>query len=118
MALGAILVWSGVAKLADRNWPAAAAAWGVRPLVAKVIAPIEIVLGAMLLTGALSPLPAAVAAALLLSFTVLVAVRVLEPGDAPPCACFGVFSRRPVSWRTVLRNVVLVGLAVVASRAG
>lgn len=118
VVLGVILLWSGVAKLADRTWPGVAEAWGVGPLLARAVGPFELAIGGSLVTGVLSPWPAVIAAALLLLYTALVAQKVAGRGDAPPCACFGGVSRRPVSWATVVRNVALLGLAVAAAAAG
>jgi hypothetical protein len=51
------------------------------------------------------------ALALLAMFTTLITVR-LAQGKRPPCACFGSLSARPLGWRHVLRNGVLMALAV------
>ena len=32
-----------------------------------------------------------------------------------PCACFGAWSRRPVGWPDVARNVALIGVAVLVA---
>ena len=109
VVLGAVFVASGIIKLRDPAWPDAARrfgapAWSVRPLPWVEVA-IGVLLGAQVR-------PAAAAALLLLgAFTVLV-VDHLRRGDRVPCACFG--RVRPVSGADVVRNVVLIGLAVVA----
>jgi hypothetical protein len=41
----------------------------------------------------------------------------LDDGVRPPCACFGAWSARPVSWWSVGRNVALGVLALVAMQA-
>ena len=41
----------------------------------------------------------------------------LAEGRRPPCACFGALSRRPVGPGSVVRNVVLIALALLAAFA-
>lgn len=114
MALGLSFLWSGAAKLADRGWPGAARAFGVTPSLAALVAPVELLLGAALVTGFAARGAAVAGLMLLVAYTVLIA-RLLRSGDeAPPCACFGSWSARPVSGRTVARNVALAGLAALA----
>lgn len=113
LALGVTFLWAGVAKLADSRWPGVAGAFGVPPAVAIAIAPVELVLGAALVTLP-GRLVAAVAMLVLLAYTVVVVREVRSDRDAPPCACFGGVSARPVSWRTVVRNAVLLALAATA----
>lgn len=105
---------SGVAKLSDRNWPASARAFGVPGPAARALPVVELVLGAVLVAGIGGPWPTLLGAVLLLAFTVAILVVLRREGDAPVCACFGGWSRRPVSGRTVARNV---GLLVVAAFA-
>ncbi|HEX2038973.1 MAG TPA: MauE/DoxX family redox-associated membrane protein [Acidimicrobiales bacterium] len=97
LAVGVVLLVAGVAKLADRSHPAMAVT--------------EVVLGALLVTGVGGRWTAGAAAVLLAAFTVVVARRV-RAGDREPCGCFGRLSRRPVTGRTVARNVALLALAV------
>ena len=54
--------------------------------------------------------------ALLAAFTTVL-VRVLRSGRAVSCNCFGGLSNRPISNRTLVRNAVLLGLALVAATA-
>jgi Methylamine utilisation protein MauE len=54
---------------------------------------------------------AAVAAGLLVAFTFLLGVSVAR-GNGQPCSCFGSGSQRPVGWRPILRNLLLLGSAV------
>ena len=53
---------------------------------------------------------------MLLAFTTLLAMR-LAHGERPPCACFGSWSAKPLSWRHVARNAALIAVAVVAAVA-
>jgi hypothetical protein len=75
---------------------------------------LELALGALLVTGVARPAVALVAAALLIVFTVVLVVRIAE-GRRVPCACFGGRSSRPVGLASVLRNVLLIALALVAA---
>ena len=48
---------------------------------------------------------------LLLLFTAVLTAS-LARGIRPACHCFGQMSNAPISWRTLLRNAVLIGMAV------
>jgi uncharacterized membrane protein YphA (DoxX/SURF4 family) len=104
---------SGIAKRVDPGWPAAASALGAPSWTAAPLPWVEIGLGAVLVAGVARPFAAALAAALLVAFTVLLCLN-LAHGRRPPCACFGSRSRSPISARTVVRNLVLLALATVA----
>ncbi len=54
--------------------------------------------------------------ALLVAFTTVL-VRVLRSGRAVSCNCFGALSSRPISPTTLLRNLALLALALVAATA-
>ena len=111
--LGVVLLVAGSAKRVDRGWPSAAAALGTP---AWAIAPLpwfEIGLGAVLISGLVRPLALALAAILLVLFTVLIVVN-LAQGRRPPCACFGARAREPISEVSVVRNLGLLALAAVA----
>jgi len=56
------------------------------------------------------------AVALLAAFTTLIVGRLLA-GHRETCGCFGTWSKRPLSWRDVARNGVLIALGVVAALA-
>lgn len=114
ITLGAVLVAAGVVKLSDRaRWSAQVSALGIDGRLAAFVPWLELVTGAAVATRAAHPLGPLVALAVLTTFTVWLVVQVRR-GVAAPCACFGGFTRRPVSWRDVARNVVLLGLAAVA----
>jgi hypothetical protein len=70
---------------------------------------LEIALGGLLVAQVALPWTAWAAVALLLGFTAWLLTH-----RGVPCACFGAWSRRPAGWREVARNVVLIGLALVA----
>lgn len=114
IAVGVVLLVAGVAKLCQPSWPATAKAFGAPARLVPVLPWVEIVLGALLVSGIGLPWTAVAAAALLVGFTLLVAARVLR-GDAVPCGCFGETSPQPVGRDTIVRNVLLVVLAVMAA---
>lgn len=55
----------------------------------------------------------ALAAAALMAAYWLVVARALTFTPRPACSCFGRIGNHPVSWRTMLRNTLLVGAATV-----
>ncbi|MEO7396961.1 MAG: MauE/DoxX family redox-associated membrane protein [Ilumatobacteraceae bacterium] len=113
--VGATFLVSGAAKIAaGRQWPIDAQALGAPPLVTPAVPFVEIVIGALLCAQVARPVPAIIAIAMLLGFSALLVVRLAE-GRHPPCACFGSWSAKPLGWRHVLRNAVLIALAVLAA---
>jgi uncharacterized membrane protein YphA (DoxX/SURF4 family) len=116
LVLGAVLLVAGIAKRADREWPQDAAAIGAPAWAVPVVPWLELVLGAVLVSGLWRPVAAGAAGAVLLAFTALLLVN-LARGRHPPCACFGARSRRPIGPWSVARNVALVALAAVAAVA-
>jgi hypothetical protein len=72
------------------------------------------VLGALLISNLVRRPASIVALVLLLSFSTLVIAR-LHEGRHPPCACFGAWSARPLGPGHLVRNGLLVVLAIVAS---
>ena len=111
--LGIAMLVAGGGKLASPSWPEHALGLGAPAWAVPVVPWIEIGLGALLVVQWSRPLVAAVTAALLLVFSVLL-VRRLAEGRRPPCACFGGFSTRPIGPWSVVRNGVLIGLAIIA----
>ena len=73
----------------------------------------EITLGVMLVGGWWLMQTIVAGLLLLVSFTVLLLVRLRDP-DRLPCSCFGATSQRPMSWLDVLRNVILIALLIAA----
>jgi uncharacterized membrane protein YphA (DoxX/SURF4 family) len=113
-ALGVVLVVAGVSKRADRAWPLKASAFGVPRWAARVLPFVEIALGAVLITGLDRAFAAWLAAFLLIGFTVMLVFRFAQ-GRRPPCACFGTRSTKPIGPWSVLRNLLLIALAVIAA---
>jgi uncharacterized membrane protein YphA (DoxX/SURF4 family) len=112
--LGAAFLWAGALKFVQGpSWSKQAADMGVHRPLALAVPYVEVLVGAGLISQLLTPWPAVVALVLLLSYTVLILVR-LADGSRPPCACFGSRSMRPLGAYHVLRNMALIAVAVVA----
>jgi uncharacterized membrane protein YphA (DoxX/SURF4 family) len=113
--LGAVLLLSGALKLAaGPRWTAQAAAMGAPAVTVPAVPWVELALGALLITGVARPAVALVAAALLIVFTVVLVLRLAE-GRQVPCACFGARSTKPIGPGAVVRNLILIGLALVVA---
>jgi uncharacterized membrane protein YphA (DoxX/SURF4 family) len=114
VGLGAVFVIAGAAKVAlGAAWPAQARAMGAPMPIATIVPAVELVIGAALVTRVAMPLPAVAAIVLLVAFSVLIA-RQLVDGRHPPCACFGAWSHRPLSGAHLVRNAVMILVAIVA----
>jgi uncharacterized membrane protein YphA (DoxX/SURF4 family) len=114
VGLGAVFVIAGAAKVAlGAAWPAQARAMGAPMPIATIVPAIELVVGAALVTRVAMPVPALAAIVLLVAFSVLIA-RQLVDGRHPPCACFGAWSDRPLSGAHLVRNAVMILVAIVA----
>ena len=113
VVLGTVLLVAGIAKRADRGWPQDAAALGTPAWAIPALPWFEMLLGAVLVSGLARPAAAALAGLVLLAFTGLLILN-LARGRRPPCACFGASSRRPIGPESLVRNVVLLALALIA----
>jgi uncharacterized membrane protein YphA (DoxX/SURF4 family) len=113
VVLGIVLLVAGIAKRADRGWRQDAAALGTPAWAIPVLPWFEMLLGAVLVSGLARPAAAALAGVVLLAFTGLLILN-LARGRRPPCACFGASSRRPIGPGSLVRNLVLLALAVIA----
>jgi hypothetical protein len=114
IALGAAFLWAGGLKLAQGpTWSRQAADMGVGREVALAVPYVEVVVGALVASQIFAPWPAVVALVLLLAYTALIVLRLLD-GSRPPCACFGSRSTRPLGAYHVLRNLGLIALVLVA----
>jgi hypothetical protein len=117
IVVGAAFLLSGAAKIAaGKAWPVQARELGAPRGVIPVLPWLEIVVGALLCAQVARVVVALVATAMLVAFTVLIIVRLLQ-GRRPPCACFGSWSAKPLGWRHVLRNGVLIVGALIAAFA-
>lgn len=119
-ALGTIFFLSGIAKLLNldafervvREYQVGPA--NVSRFVAMAIPPTEAILGGCLLVGIVLR-PAAIAVtALLIVFSVAVSAN-LARGRRIACGCFGTISQREISLFAVIRNLVLIGFALIVS---
>lgn len=113
--VGAAVAWAGAQKLTGmRAWLAAARAQSLPRLVALVVPPAELLLGASLVVMEPAAVTLGAVTALILVFTVFLAVQV-SAGSTVPCACFGTRASRPPSGRDVARNVLMIAALVAAA---
>jgi thiol-disulfide isomerase/thioredoxin len=121
LVLAGVFAVAGVAKLADRKGTrTAVVAFGAPTRIAGALAiaiPVaELAVAGLLLPASTAPVGALGALALLGLFSGAVAVS-LARGRAPECHCFGQLHSAPASWRTLVRNAALAGIAVFAIAA-
>lgn len=116
IVFGAVFVVSGALKFRDAGWPTAARALSTPELLVPWVPIVELGLGATIIAGLVSPWTVWAGVALLVAFTIVLARAVRLP-DPPVCACFGAWSARPVSGRSLVRNSALIALGVVAAVA-
>ncbi len=115
--VGAAFLLAGGAKIASGPlWRVQASALGAPRFTIAAVPWIEIIVGALLCAQVARPIPALIAIVTLLVFSGLLSVR-LAAGQHPPCACFGSWSAKPLSWRHLVRNAALIVLAAVAAAA-
>jgi peroxiredoxin len=122
LALSAVFIAAGLAKLTDRAGARQAVVqFGVPEGAAAVVASglplFELAVGAALLPTASARGGAIGALVLLVAFSVGIAVNLVR-GNTPDCHCFGQLTRGRVSRLSLLRNVVLVGAAALVSSGG
>lgn len=115
LALAVILVVAAGAKLARRgDTGRELESLGlIAPEVLAWLVPVAELAVALLLV--VVPVWGGMAAfALLVAFTTVL-VRVLRSGRTVSCNCFGALSSRPISPTTLLRNLALLALALIAA---
>jgi len=120
--LAGVFVFAGVAKLADLAGSRRAVAdFGVPARWAGVTGvwlPIcEVLVGVALIVGASARFGAVGAGVLLLAFSAAIA-NALARGRSPDCHCFGQVHSAPAGWRTLARNLLLLGVAGFVAVAG
>jgi hypothetical protein len=113
--LGGVFLFAGFAKLRSAHWAVLAVEAGTPRAVVAGLPVVEAMLGLGLLVSLGGGLLAWVAVALLIAFTVGVAHRYAS-GNRAPCNCFGDSSNDPVGKVTIVRNAVLVAIALLATR--
>ena len=115
--LGAVFVIAGASKLAaGEQWRTNARNLGAPDLAAVVVPWLELVIGALLIVQLWVPWPALAAAAMLVAFSVLLAVH-LRDDDRPACACFGQWSASPIGLAHLARNAAFLLLAALSTFA-
>ena len=114
--LAAVFAVAGYAKLADRARTSQSfEEFGVPAVLvraAAILLPVaELAVAILLLVPPLAPAATLAAAVLLGLFTTAIAANILS-GRRPTCQCFGQIASAPVGWRTLLRNLALLALAI------
>lgn len=114
VVVGLVFLVASVTKLAKPGlWRSQSTDLGVPWPVAAIVPYVEAVVGALLLVQWQRHAAAWCAAGVLGVFTVLLVVK-LAQGERPPCACFGSWTAAPIGPSNVVRNVVLIAIAVAA----
>jgi uncharacterized membrane protein YphA (DoxX/SURF4 family) len=114
LLVGAAFVVAGGSKLAAGElWPSQARELGAPSVTISVVPWAELCVGAALVAGLVRPVAAVAALVMLVAFTALIGLRLAE-GKRPACACFGAWSATPIGPMHLVRNGVLIVLAVVA----
>ncbi len=122
LVLAAVFAVAGVAKLADlRGSRAAVEGFGVPERLAEplgTLLPIaELAIAVALIPSSSARYGALGASVLLLLFCGAI-VRSMIRGEAPDCHCFGQLHSEPAGPRTLVRNALLLALAVFVAAAG
>ncbi len=115
VVVGVVVVWAGASKLvAGSSWSDGVASAGVPSWILYPLPLLEVIIGALTAVRSWVPVIPLVLAGLLMAFTgwMLVAIR---KDDVPICACFGSTSKKPIGWRHVVRNTVLIALTASAA---
>jgi hypothetical protein len=114
-AVGVLIALAGAAKVTDyKQWKRDAHAQSVWPVVAVVLPPLELLLGALLIVLSPTPEVLGMATLLLLIFTAFLIAQIVTK-SVVPCACFGSKSKRPPSMRDVGRNLAMMAMLFVAA---
>jgi peroxiredoxin len=114
--LAGVFILAGGTKLGDRSGTVQAVLdFGLpaplAPLIARMLPVVELLIGlALLLPLGLIWYGAVGALVLLIGFTIAM-VLTLVRGRRPDCNCFGQLHSAPISWKTIVRNVILMVLA-------
>jgi uncharacterized membrane protein YphA (DoxX/SURF4 family) len=111
--LGVVLLVAGASKLFDKQWAERERGLGSPSWALPFVAPVEIVLGALIAVRIARPVLAIAGMMLMMTFTVFLLIK-WDERRGEPCNCFGVLSKRPASAWTIVRNLALIALALVA----
>ena len=112
--VGLTMLAAGASKLFDKTWSQRERDLGSPAWALPFVAPIEIVLGALIAVRIARPVIGLASMALLVVFTLFLLIKWDERGDEP-CNCFGALSKRPASAWTIVRNLALIVLALAAA---
>ena len=114
LIIATVFVYAGVAKFATfENWTFQARALGAPDPFVVLVPLAEIALAVLLVGGWWFDQTIAASLILLVSFTILLLVRLRDP-ERLPCSCFGATSQRPMSWLDVARNAILIAVLIAA----
>lgn len=122
-ALTVVLVVSGWSKLrAPYNFRRALGTFKMVPetavpVLVVLVPAVELGLAALQWSPALQPGVSFVMTGMFVAFTLLL-LHPLVTGQQADCGCFGAAAAEKVSWFSILRNVVLIGLALMGAAAG
>ncbi len=113
--VGVVIAVAGAMKLVNRTqWNDDARAQDLWPVVVVTLPFAELVVGALLIALSPSALVLGIATLLLLIFTAFLVAQIATKSQVP-CACFGSRSRRPPSFRDVMRNLGLMAVLFIAA---
>ena len=114
LIIATVFVYAGVAKFATfENWTFQARALGAPDPFVVLVPLAEIALAVLLVGGWWFDQTIAASLILLVSFTILLLVR-LRDHERLPCSCFGATSQRPMSWLDVALNAILMAVLIAA----
>ena len=114
LIIATVFVYAGVAKFATfENWTFQARALGAPDPFVVLVPLAEIAFAVLLVGGWWFDQTIAASLILLVSFTILLLVRLRDP-ERLPCSCFGATSQRPMSWLDVARNAILMAVLIAA----
>ena len=114
LIVAVVFMYAGVAKFATfNNWTFQARALGAPDPFVVLVPLAEIALAVLLVGGWWFEQTVTASLILLVSFTILLLVRLRDP-ERLPCSCFGATSQRPMSWLDVVRNVILISVLIAA----
>src|SRR5947209_14128691 len=122
LALATIFAVAGVAKLSDRRGTERAllsfrVPKTMVPAMVIALPLLELSAAVALVPGPTARWGATLAALLLIGFIVGIAAAMLR-GEEPDCHCFGQVQSAPAGGATLIRNLLLLGVALVIAIAG
>jgi len=115
--LGVVFLVAGASKLAaGQGWREAARLLGSPTWLAPIVPWLELAVGALLIVQLWRTVVALVALAMLVVFTIAIAVKMRDQ-RRPSCACFGAWSESEIGVGHLVRNAILMILALLAALA-